>query len=46
MDVAVEEREGLQGNSRRKKVLFGRKSVVAVFLLCLVSTVVAVVFYM
>ena len=46
MDVVVEEREGLQGNSRRKKVLFGRKSVVAIFLLCLVSTVVATVFYM
>ena len=46
MDVVVEEKESLQSESRRKKVLFGRKSTLAVFLLCLVSTVVAAVFYM
>ena len=45
MDISIMAKENTESESRRKKVLYSKKSTLEVFLLCLISTVVATVFY-
>ena len=45
MDISIQSSEKTESESRRKKILYRKKSTLSVFLLCLISTVVATIFY-